>query len=247
MNESASQLAATQGAGEGASPIAYCTSLIAQADEDLHLSLRYAAPADRPRLAALFAFQIELRRIPASVSEPALGEIRLQWHREALAEIVAGKLPRAHPVILALAATGLTASDACALEALIDARARLFYARTFTTLDDLGEFLAGAEAPLAGLALGDAGLSAAAHGLGQAHALARLAPSFAPSLAPGAAALALTLRAEHGPALSRLSPEAFGRIAYLALVRGHAVRPGGTAWPLVKRLALLAATASGRF
>ncbi|HBS32180.1 MAG TPA: phytoene/squalene synthase family protein, partial [Parvularcula sp.] len=53
--------------------------LVAAADEDFRLSLNYAAPADRARLAALFAFLIELRRIPSSVSEAALGEIRLQW------------------------------------------------------------------------------------------------------------------------------------------------------------------------
>lgn len=220
---------------------------IAAADEDLHLSLNYAAPGDRARLAALFAFLIELRRIPASVSEAPLGEIRLQWHREALDEIVAGKRPRAHPVATALAASVDVAAVRSSIEKMIDARARLLYEPAFLSLDDLRQFLAAAEAPLAGIALGDDDLSAAAQGLGEAHALARLAPVFAPALAEEAAAAALVLQAKHAPKLAGLSSQAFGRIAYLALTRGHAARPDGAAWPVMKRLALVKAVARGRF
>ncbi len=223
--------------------------LVAAADEDFRLSLNYAAPADRARLAALFAFLIELRRIPSSVSEAALGEIRLQWHREALDEIVAGKRPRAHPVVAALAASVDVAAARPTLETMIDARARLLYAPAFATLSDLRQFLAAAEAPLAVIALGDQGDApgAAALGLAEAHALARLAPVFAPALAAEAAAAALDLRAQHAPMLAGLSPEAFGRIAFLALTRGHAARPDGAAWPVMKRLALVRAVARGRF
>ncbi len=230
-------------------PVAYCRAAIASADEDLSLSLNYAAPADRARLAALFAFAVELRRIPASVSEAPLGEIRLQWHREALDEIAAGKRPRAHPVIAALAASGAVAGARGLLETMIDARARLLYEPQFTALDDLRGFLAVAEAPLAALALGDSNEErrAAALALGQAHALARLAPSFAPSLARDAARAALDLHRTHAPALERLPSGAFGRIAFLALTRGHAARPQGEGWPVMKRLTLVRAVATGRF
>lgn len=229
-------------------PVAYCRAAVAAADEDLSLSLNYAAPADRPRLAALFAFTVELRRIPASVSEAPLGEIRLQWHREALDEIIAGDRPRAHPVIAALAASGAVAGARGRLETMIDARARLLYEPAFTTLDEFSGYVADAEAPLASLALGDAAAEecAAAHALGQAHALARLAPAFAPGFAKDAARLARDLHATHAPMLSDLSPAAFGRIAYLTLTRGHAARPGGEAWPIMKRLALFRAVAAGR-
>lgn len=232
-----------------APPDAYCAGLVADADEDFHLSLNYAPPADRPRLAALFAFLIELRRIPAAVSEAPLGEIRLQWHREALHEIVAGKRPRAHPVVTALAASVDVAAVRPALETMIDARARLLYEPVFSSLEDLRGFLAAAEAPLAVIALSDkdARFSAAAQGLGEAHALARLTPGFAPALARDAANAALTLHAHHAPALAGLSPQAFGRVAYLALTRGHAKRPDGAAWRVMKRLALVRGVASGRF
>lgn len=52
-------------------------------------SMSYAAtlfaPEDkRDALIALYAFDHEIKRIPSLVSEPMLGEIRLQWWREAL-------------------------------------------------------------------------------------------------------------------------------------------------------------------
>lgn len=242
-------LTPSSGSKIAAPPDAYCAGLIAEADEDLRLSLNYAAPADRARLAALFAFLIELRRIPSAVSEAPLGEIRLQWHREALGEIVAGSRLRAHPVVTALAASVDVAAALPVLETMIDARARLLYEPAFAALDDLCAFLAGAEAPLAALALGgtDAAQTAAAQGLGQAHALARLAPALAPALAKDAAALALELQARHASALAALPGEAFGRVAYLALTRGHAKRPDGSPWPVMKRLALFRAVAAGRY
>lgn len=230
-------------------PDSYCVGLIAGADEDFRLSLNYAPAGDRSRLAALFAFLIELRRIPASVSEAPLGEIRLQWHREALDEIVAGQRPRAHPVIEALAASGAVPPAHATLERMIDARARMLYEPQFKSVDDLRSFLRDAEAPMAVLALGDATApaAAAAQVLGEAHALARLAPALAPGLAKEAAGAALDLRAQHAPALAGLAAGAFGRVAYLALTRGHAARPAGEAWPVMKRIALVAAVAAGQF
>ncbi len=232
-----------------ADPAAYCCAAVASADEDLALSLNYAVSADRARLAALFAFAVELRRIPARVSEAPLGEIRLQWHREALDEIVAGERPRAHPVIAALAASGVVGRARGLFETMIDARARLLYEPQFKTLDDLRGFLADAEAPLAELALGEASSEErkAVRALGEAHALARLAPSFAPDLAADAARASLDLLAQHAPALTALTPSAFGRIAFLALTRGHAGRPDGAAWPVMKRLVIAQAVARGRF
>lgn len=229
-------------------PDGYCIGLIAEADEDFRLSLNYAPAAARARLAALFAFLIELRRIPTSVSEAPLGEIRLQWHRAALDEIAAGKPPRAHPVIAALAASGAVPAAHPLLETLIDARARLLYDPSFATVADLAAFLRDAEAPIAELALGpvEPEFACAARLLGEAHALARLAPAFAPALAVEAANAALALRAEHAPILKQLPASKFGSVAFLALIRGHAARPNGAAWPVMKRLALLRAVAAGK-
>jgi phytoene synthase len=229
---------------------AYCRDLIASNDEDFRLSLAYANADAQRTLAADFAFLIELRRIPSLVSEPPLGEIRLQWWREALDEIVSGKPHRAHPVVDALARSGAVSKAAYAhMEQLIDARARFLYERDFSTIDDLRSFLRGAEAPITALAAG-AGPNLgpeAAIDLGEAYALARFAPGLAPALAEDAAALGLTLYRGHAEALRALPPALAGRVAFLALTRGHAARPTGRPWPVAKRLSLFRAVLTGRF
>lgn len=51
----------------------------------LHYAATLFAPEDkRDALITLYAFDYEIKRIPSLVSEPMLGEIRLQWWREAL-------------------------------------------------------------------------------------------------------------------------------------------------------------------
>lgn len=225
---------------------AYCRTLLAREDEDLFLSLGYAPAADRRLIAALFAFVVEIRRIPPLVSEPALGEIRLQWWREALDEIRGGSTPRAHPVVGELAASAAPTSAAHAtMERLIDARARLLYAPHFSTLDDLAAFLAEAEAPLAALAAGEESDALAA--AGSAYALARFAPALAPALAEAAAAESRRLYEGARPALDALSAALQGRAAFLALTPAYSARPDGRAFPLVRRLTLFRAILTGRF
>ena len=67
------------------------------------LAIQLAPRAKRWALYAIVAFHIEIAGIAEIVSEPLIGHIRLAWWREALEEIEAGKLPRSHPVALALA------------------------------------------------------------------------------------------------------------------------------------------------
>ena len=82
------------------------------------------APADaRAHLLALVLFNHELARIPEIVTQPMAGMIRLQWWREALDEIAAGRPPREHPVVQAVAALLATGRVAAGdLLALVDAR-----------------------------------------------------------------------------------------------------------------------------
>ena len=53
-------------------------------DFDRYLASLFAPRAARNALLALYAFNADVARIPQSVSEPMLGEIRLQWWRDAL-------------------------------------------------------------------------------------------------------------------------------------------------------------------
>lgn len=59
-------------------------------DPDRYLSVLFAPARARPALMALYAFSIDVSRIPEAVSEPMLGEIRLQWWRDALAALEQG-------------------------------------------------------------------------------------------------------------------------------------------------------------
>lgn len=65
--------------------------------------LLFCPSPQREDMAALVAFNLELARVREQVTEPTLGLIRLQWWREAIEEIAAGRDPRRHQVIQALA------------------------------------------------------------------------------------------------------------------------------------------------
>ncbi len=99
-----------------------CEALVREHDRDRWTTARLAGP-EAGRLHALYAFNLEVARIPSVVSEPMLGEIRLQWWRDAVAEIFDGKPPRRHEVVEPLART-IAAADLPRdlFEALLDAR-----------------------------------------------------------------------------------------------------------------------------
>ena len=91
-------------------------------DRDRYQTCLFAPAEKREHLFALYAFNLEIAKTAEVVSEPMLGQIRLQWWRESLEGIYAGR-PRAHevvePLARAVAAAGLEQAD---LEALIIAR-----------------------------------------------------------------------------------------------------------------------------
>ncbi|SFI25585.1 phytoene/squalene synthase family protein [Albimonas pacifica] len=100
-----------------------CESLVRDNDRDRWATARLAPPPASARLFALYAFNLEVARIPSVVSEPMLGEIRLQWWRDALAEIHDGAVPRRHEVVEPLAeAISAAALPRDLFEALLDAR-----------------------------------------------------------------------------------------------------------------------------
>lgn len=79
----------------------YCAQQIRQYDPDRFLCAQFAPPAEREALYALYAFNLELARIPEVVREPLLGHMRLRWWSEALDAASAGQPPQ-HPVAVAL-------------------------------------------------------------------------------------------------------------------------------------------------
>jgi phytoene synthase len=88
-----------------ASPVqqtAHIGNLVRSADQDRYWSALFAPEPARQSLLALHAFAIELAQIADRVSEPQLGEIRLQWWRDALHQAMETGQAE-HPVIAALA------------------------------------------------------------------------------------------------------------------------------------------------
>ncbi len=81
-------------------------------------------PAARGEVLALYALDDELAKVAPAVSQPMLGQIRLQWWREALERAASGGAAE-HPVVEALAPAvraGRLATEA--LDSLIDAHVR---------------------------------------------------------------------------------------------------------------------------
>ncbi|MGD1933678.1 MAG: squalene/phytoene synthase family protein [Candidatus Phaeomarinobacter sp.] len=74
-----------------------------RADSDRFLSALFAPAEVRPHLLALYALDVELKRIPTLVSEPMLGAIRFQWWRDTIGSIYQGDHP-GHELVPALSA-----------------------------------------------------------------------------------------------------------------------------------------------
>ena len=93
-------------------------------DRDRYLTCLFAPAGRRLDLLALYAFNLEVARTAETVSEPMIGQIRLQWWRESLAGIYDGT-PRHHEVVEALAqAIARHDLPRAPFERLIDARER---------------------------------------------------------------------------------------------------------------------------
>ena len=80
-----------------------CEELLRARDRDLWLACLFAPQAARPHIHALYAFAQETADVSGKVTQPLLGEMRLQWWVDALeADAAQGEGVRANPVADAL-------------------------------------------------------------------------------------------------------------------------------------------------
>lgn len=229
----------------------YCENVVKSHDEDRWLAAQYAADYQKRRLIALQALRCELKRIPFAVSEPALGEIRLQWWREALDEIRNGKSPRAHPVVEELAESGIVEEKfAPRLEEAIDSVARLLYAEGFSDGEDLIGWSAQLDGALDAVAVevlgGDASVAEATRRAGGAFTAAREGHVLAPHNAGKMSEAIRKVIEETSAALNEAPGEAAPAILHLALTKTY-LRRGRKPFPVTKRFRLFLAMALGRF
>ena len=82
-------------------PYETCLSMLREGDRDRYLCALLMPHRHRGPVAALFAFNMEIARIRDAVSEPMVGEVRLQWWKD-LIEGQAHGDPGGHPVASAL-------------------------------------------------------------------------------------------------------------------------------------------------
>jgi NADH dehydrogenase [ubiquinone] 1 alpha subcomplex assembly factor 6 len=135
------------------SRLSACGALVERHDRDRYLASLFAAEPEREALFALYAFNHEVAKTAEVVSEPMLGEIRLQWWREAIAGIYEGR-PRHHEVVLPLAeAVAAKALPRELLERIVDARAFDLDPAPPATLEALRGYAEGSSTALLLLAL----------------------------------------------------------------------------------------------
>jgi len=117
-----------------------CAALVQRGDPDRFLATMAAPPALRARLFPLYAFNLEVARAPLVTAEPLIAEMRLQWWRDALAEVVEGRPVRRHEVTTPLA-DAIDPEGARLLDDLVAARRTDIASAPFVSADALVEYL----------------------------------------------------------------------------------------------------------
>lgn len=213
-------------------------------ERDRYLAALLAPRDVRDDLIVLAAFAGEVGRIPASVSEPMLGEIRLQWWRDALVldareAASAGGRATGHPVADAMQVVIARHDlDRASLDRLLDATGRLLEDRPHRDAVALAETIAAIDGTLFALAariatgrpLAPAEASAAANA-GEAYGHARVLAEAAilagegRSLLPGDDSAAPADRAEQALGELRLAWRDLSRKVQCALLPVALVGP----------------------
>ena len=137
--------------------LSYCAEQVRLYDHDRFLTAIFAPVAVREHLFALYAFNIELAKVREVVSEPLIGQMRLQWWRDALDMLLAGEdiaHEIARPLGEAIRAAGI---GRAAFDPLIDARELDLERDPPADLPALLAYAEGTGAPVLAIALRMAG------------------------------------------------------------------------------------------
>ncbi len=117
-----------------------CADIVAKGDADRFAAVMAAPVAARKMLLPIYAFNVEVARAPWVASEPMIGEMRLQWWRDALEEIAEDKVVRKHEVTTQLARV-LDGEGARILDKLVQARRWDLYTDAFEDAGHFDEYL----------------------------------------------------------------------------------------------------------
>lgn len=117
-----------------------CAGIVERGDPDRFLAAMAAPIEARRILFPLYAFNVEVTRAPWVTEEPMIAEMRLQWWRDALAEISEDRPVRSHEVTTPLAQV-LDSEGARALDGLVAARRWDVYKDAFEDEAHFDEYL----------------------------------------------------------------------------------------------------------
>jgi phytoene synthase len=137
--------------------LSYCAEQVRVFDHDRFVTAIFAPAAVREHLFALYAFNIELAKVRELVTEPLIGQMRLQWWRDTLDRLYAGETVAhevARPLQAAIEACGIARS---AFDPLIDAREFDLEKSPPADLAGLLAYAEGTGAPVLAIALQIAG------------------------------------------------------------------------------------------
>jgi phytoene/squalene synthetase len=219
----------------------HCAALVAAGDPDRWATVIAAPPAARPVLIPLYAINLEIARAAWASAEPLVAEMRVQWWRDRVADLGAGRAVRGHPVLEAVAPL-VDPAAAALIDRIAEARRWDIWREPFADADALARHLdatAGGLMWLVARALGASGAAEAvvrdaAAGQGMAAWLVAVPELAARGRQPlpdtGAAAVGALART----ALDRLR-RARSRRAALAARCGPALYPAATAGTVLRR------------
>lgn len=136
-----------------AKDLSSCGAELRRHDHDRFMTCLFAPPERRESLFALYAFNYEVAKTPERVSEPMIGQMRIQWWREAIDGVYAGT-PRRHHVVEPLAEAvesyGLSRKY---FDRLLDTREKDLEMQAPENLPALEDYADGTSATLTWLAL----------------------------------------------------------------------------------------------
>jgi phytoene synthase len=216
---------------------AHAAEIVRTNDRDRYLADLFAPEPARRHLFALHAFNSEVARVRDAVSEPGLGEIRLQFWRDALHAEGGG-----HPIGQALVETiGTFNLPFDAFDNLVEARRFDLYDDPMPSLNDLEGYAGETSSSLIQLAAiilaggGDPGTAEIAGHAGVAYALTGLMRALPMHAARGQSYLPADLLRSHGvdqqAVFARKASPAL--LAALAELRSVARRHVGTVRDLI--------------
>lgn len=213
-------------ADTSADPFAVAAAIVRSHDYDRYLADLFVPGDKRRHVFALHAFNAEVARVREAVSEPQVGEIRLQWWRDALTGDDGGH-PVARAVRETIAAFKLPID---AFERLLDARVFDLYDDPMPTLNDLEGYAGETSSSLIQLAAiimaggRDPGTAEAAGHAGVAYAITGLLRALPVHARRGQQFLPRDLMAQHDADAAAMfeGRVSDGLLAVLAELRGRA-------------------------